>query len=661
MDVVSVQKYVIHTTAYANAEGFFKQVRYVNNNQNIVVQTFRRMTTSQRAIELISLLKLKGLPHMAEITEVLHAGDNNTNDIVGLSMRRYHRTLKQYTHSHTHHRLTAHQKMDLIRQMLQCLECIHSNGIAHRDLSEVNFMVDENNSRRLEDGSVAAHVYLIDFGKAVFTRSEDVKRWWIQPVPATTTTMLNTSTPSITTSTTSSATTTNASSSLPSSTLAAAAAAAAPIPTGSGGDSIPTEEYEGEVIPENRAELEAWCSKLPWVPVKPDHGYRCYRSIQTLPRNRTDHAVLPWLVDPIAEDMYSIGALIWKVFAETEPWHGILDTDLRGLRDIVGNDDTIRTQVHREVAGDLSRHLLLLCLRTQPDDRASAASLLAWLDNPDIATGLLEEWRQHAPTERKKRHAKATFEFEEEQAAAMAAKAKKDDRKKQKRVAEAKKKKMEAEAEKAKLRAEKQRKKDVARVKQQQELDQEKSDKQRELQQQRALQQQFRLYENEHPGYPPPQYGGYQQHIPPGPSHGQKLQHYQQPLPLYSYPPHPPFVHFSQPNYYTYQRPPYQHPYFYPRQPQQKQQPYTPITAAPPLTSTASSSASSSSPSPNLPPPLRPTARPPLQQAAMTIHANNAEQNPYLSRISRPTSSVRTDNAPRHQELSFIMMNPGSQ
>ncbi|KAI8333077.1 hypothetical protein BC941DRAFT_435033 [Chlamydoabsidia padenii] len=668
VNVVSARKYMEHITSYANAEGYFKQVRYVENDKNIVVQTFRRMTTSQRAIELISLLKLKGLPHMAEITEVLHA-DDNVNDVVGLAMRRYQRTLKQYTHAHTHHRLSAHQKMDLIRQMLICLDCIHSNGIAHRDLSEVNFMVDEQNdpeARRLDDGSVAAYVYLIDFGKAVFTRPEDVRRWWIEPMPLrkghdlTSNSGCNNSSNSNNNDNTTAAT------------------------TATSGDILQVDDYDGEVIPANETELETWCTNLPMVRVKPDHGYRCYRSIQTLPRNRVDHAVLPWLVDPIAEDMYSIGALIWKVFAETEPWHGILDTDLRGLREMVADDETIRTQVHREVAGDLSRQLLLKCLCTQPEDRASASTLLAWLDNPNIATGLLEEWAEHAPTERKKRHAKSAFEFEEEQAAA-AAKAKRD-RKKQKQLAEKERKRIEAEEAKTKARMEKQRKREMARLQQQQQRQQGNSNKEKGAI--CAAQGQFRQYQHFPMQHTMPPYG----YMPP-PNQQQSPQHqlgkptqeqlYRQPL--YAYPPHPPYVQLSQPGYYPYQQAPFSMQYYYSQQQQQQRYPPPPafssppgttavpteaVPSAPPLTSTssASSSTSSSPHSSALIIPLRPTTTRPIAQppTPMIFHyENNVNQNPYLSRISRPTSNVREPNPPAYRhpnasspELSIILVKP---
>ncbi|KAI9249660.1 hypothetical protein BDA99DRAFT_523302 [Phascolomyces articulosus] len=355
--LINVKKYLSNTSAFPNAEGYFKHVYYVHGNNDVVVQTFRRMTITQRATELVSLLALHNQPSMGQIIEVLQ---EDGGEIIGLTMKRYQKTLKQYTHKHTHHRLTAHQKMDLIRQMLVCMKCIHELGIAHRDLSEVNFMVDESKTDVLEDGSVKAKLYLIDFGKALLTKPDDMRRWWVDR------------------------------------------------PKVEG-------EYEGEVLPENEEDLETWCKNLPWVKAKPDHGYRHYRSIQTLPRGRTDHDILPWLIHPIAEDIYSIGTLIWKIFSETEPWYGILDTDLKGLRETVKNDFSIEKTLEREVVGKLSRELLRQCLRTSPEDRKSAAEILGWLDHPDVYEGLVKEWTENAPVGRTKRHAKAVYKFEEEQ------------------------------------------------------------------------------------------------------------------------------------------------------------------------------------------------------------------------------------------------------
>ncbi|CDH54470.1 hypothetical protein RO3G_03479 [Lichtheimia corymbifera JMRC:FSU:9682] len=343
--VVHVNKYLSNTSTFPNAEGFFKHVYHVHNDSNVVVQTFRRMTITQRATELVSLLMVHGHDNMGQIVEVLQ---EDGGEIIGLAMRRYQKTLKQYAHKHSHHRLTAHQKMDVIRQMLRCIATIHSLGIAHRDLAEVNFMVDET-AEKLPDDSPRSHVYLIDFGKAIFVRPEDLSRWWVDR------------------------------------------------PRVQG-------EYEGEVLPESRQELEEWCKELPWVRSKPDHGYRHYRSIQTLPRARTDNDTLPYLVNPLAEDVYSLGTLVWKTLGDTEPWCGILDTDLRGLREAVMTDHAIDNILAREVPGPLSRQLLRFFLRTQPQERKSAAAILEWLEQPGIQERLISEWTEFASLSRTKRH-----------------------------------------------------------------------------------------------------------------------------------------------------------------------------------------------------------------------------------------------------------------
>ncbi|KAI7905414.1 kinase-like domain-containing protein [Cokeromyces recurvatus] len=359
--IVDINKYNVSTSSLPNAEGFFKHVFFLSHDKQKVVQTFRHMTISQRTTEIVGLLCLKGLRHMGQITEVLQ---ESHGEIIGLCMERYEKTLKQYTHAHSHHRLTAHQKMDLIIQMLQCLETIHSIGLAHRDLSEVNFMVNETNEK-LRDGSSKAELFLIDFGKSIFTDAKSYRHWWVEQPPA----------------------------------------------------GVSGHDYDGEIVPKTRAELDQWCCRLPWIRSKPDHGYKLYRSIQTLPKSRIDTEDLPWLVNPIAEDLYSIGTIIWKTFAETEPWYGILDTDLKALRETVGQDYHIERALEREVAGELSRQLLLKFLKVSPDQRQSATEVLAWLQDIEIQDGLIHEWEQHAPVGRQKRHAKALFRFDEEQAA----------------------------------------------------------------------------------------------------------------------------------------------------------------------------------------------------------------------------------------------------
>lgn len=103
------------------------------------------------------------------------------------------------------------------------MQVIHEAGLAHRDLSEVNFMVSRQEGK-LEDGSEKVVVYLIDFGKSVFCRADDVRQWFVD------------------------------------------------VPRG-------PDEYKDDVVPESKDELDEWCKNLPWIKAKPDHGYRMYRYV----------------------------------------------------------------------------------------------------------------------------------------------------------------------------------------------------------------------------------------------------------------------------------------------------------------------------------------------------------------------------------------------
>jgi serine/threonine protein kinase len=137
------------------------------------------------------------------------------------------------------------------------------------------------------------------------------------------------------------------------------------------------------------------------------------RSIQTLPKTRSDNQVLSWLIHPQAEDMYSIGVMIWKVFTDTEPWRGILDTDLQGLRYVAEDDYRIQRALEGEVHGELSRQLLLKCLKTRPQDRATASEILEWITRDDVREGLVGEWKMYSSDTRASRRSKNLYGFDD--------------------------------------------------------------------------------------------------------------------------------------------------------------------------------------------------------------------------------------------------------
>jgi serine/threonine protein kinase len=111
--------------------------------------------------------------------------------------------------------------------------------------------------------------------------------------------------------------------------------------------------------------------------------------------------------------MYSIGVMVWKVFTDTEPWRGILDTDLQGLRYVAEDDYRIQRALEGEVHGELSRQLLLKCLKTRPQDRATASEILEWITRDDVREGLVGEWKMYSSDTRASRRSKNLYGFDD--------------------------------------------------------------------------------------------------------------------------------------------------------------------------------------------------------------------------------------------------------
>ncbi|KAF9100506.1 Receptor-interacting serine/threonine-protein kinase 1 [Mortierella sp. AM989] len=303
------------------AQGLFKQIYHVKGEEDLVIQKFKEMDAEsfdQRVREVACLLKLRDMKGVGQIQSII---DDEADHLVGLSMTKYPYTLKQYATNARQHP-TPLQKLHLIRDMVSAMCDIHQAGLAHRDLSEVNIMVDIDNDDLLEDQSHRPHIKVIDFGKSVFVDRDEVKRWSVKSV-------------------------------------------------------IPEEEL----------------SMLPMVVLPPDHGYKLYRSILTLPRSKHDHIPLA-PVDPRSEDVYSLGVLIWRTFSGKSPWNGAIEDDLKKIRYLVESDEQISFQLEREIKGQVSRELLLHCLTAKAETRWTTQRLKNWLLQPDVADGLLKEFEE---------------------------------------------------------------------------------------------------------------------------------------------------------------------------------------------------------------------------------------------------------------------------
>lgn len=337
--IVDIHQYDLDMTLVTH--GDIKSIFYIPNDSTKVIQTFKRMTITQRVSEVVGLLKLAKLPHMPTIYELLHDGKG---EIVGICMQRFDKTLKEFTQTHT----TVYQKMDIIIQMLEITLILHEIGLAHCDLSDANFMVNETNDI-LRDGSKKVELWLINLRKAIFIDSSDYKDWWVK------------------------------------------------CP-----DNI-NKDYDAEVVPKNMHDLDLWCKNLPKVYSKPVHNNYIYHSIETLPKCHSDDQMLPKLINPVAEDMYTLGMIIWKIVSGKEPWAAPEKISLNALREIIKDDITLKNALEDEFPGSTSRHLLSKLLRVAVDKRCAAKEVLTWISVPYLENALIVEWEEYHKMSARKR------------------------------------------------------------------------------------------------------------------------------------------------------------------------------------------------------------------------------------------------------------------
>ncbi|KAK9727673.1 hypothetical protein K7432_001610 [Basidiobolus ranarum] len=297
--------------------GQFKNVHVSASDVNIVVQIYKgigRELIESRLMELACLLKLRGLKRVGEILSIVESDDGIPT---GLTMNRYQKTLKQYLH--IRYNISPQQKYKLMRDLIAAVKVLHDLGIAHRNLSEENIMVNEIEGIFLKDGTLRPKVFLIDYGKARFTRREDIQRWYLYPL-------------------------------------------------------APEEE-----------------KLLPRITSTPDHGYKRYRSIKTLPRSKNDIATLSHDINPFAEDIYSLGVLLWRIFTQQCPLACVFEDDILGLRQIVSDEHRLRTEICKAIPGSKCRELLFGCLAVNDVDRWSVDELSKWIWNQQNRKQLIYE------------------------------------------------------------------------------------------------------------------------------------------------------------------------------------------------------------------------------------------------------------------------------
>ncbi|KAI9292884.1 hypothetical protein K502DRAFT_62064 [Neoconidiobolus thromboides FSU 785] len=136
---------------------------------------------------------------------------------------------------------------------------------------------------------------------------------------------------------------------------------------------------------------------------KPEHGFVLYRSILTIPIHHKQEFIQPIkLYDPKKEDIYSLGILIFRILTNLSPWGGVLEKQLKQIREII--EDPIEQYKHlKRDLKDNNCWLELLCflLHPKPELRWNSREIVKYLKVN--AKKLLEECIMLSKARTKKR------------------------------------------------------------------------------------------------------------------------------------------------------------------------------------------------------------------------------------------------------------------
>ncbi|KAI8637814.1 hypothetical protein BD408DRAFT_353022 [Parasitella parasitica] len=272
---------------------------------------------------------------MPKVYQVLHDG---TGEIVGICLQRFEKTLKEHIYQST---LTPHQQFDIVMQLLEATLIMHEIGLAHRNLSMVNFMVSQT-EQVLRDGSKKFELWVINFRNLVFTEPSCYRDWWV----------------------------------------------ACP-------DTV-NPDYDSQVMPRSLRELDTWCKHLPAIRSKPARSEYRYRPLETLPQHPCDDQVLPHLVNPVAEDLYTLGMVIWEVMLVMKPLISINTDNLETLRKTIQQETTLLNTMLDEINHTTMKNLLIKLLSPSAERRDTARSVISWLSTPFVDLCLISELRYPA-------------------------------------------------------------------------------------------------------------------------------------------------------------------------------------------------------------------------------------------------------------------------
>ncbi|KAJ9059756.1 hypothetical protein DSO57_1038193 [Entomophthora muscae] len=322
-------------------DGHFKVI-FAHPNPKLrdicVVSLFKCIEPSNlpaRLNELALLVKFKGIKGFSQINSIVL---DSQRQIIGFVLKRHAATFKEVLHRGN---LAPQIKLGLTYRLARVLRDLHNRNVAHRDLSEVNLMVDINlfeeikgsittfnrprKSQKTSETSKAIKLegnledlisedpIIIDFGKSALLSSQYTRVF--KDV------------------------------------------------TGS----LPPYVSAPEYLPKLRLDV-------------PDEGFRLYRSIVTLPgpkRASPEECIF----DGLKEDVYGFGIIMFRVITGTMPWGSIQESCIGRLREIVSNESEQKRFLLQDLPhSPFWRKLLLKTLHPDPDIRWSMAKVVAYFE-----------------------------------------------------------------------------------------------------------------------------------------------------------------------------------------------------------------------------------------------------------------------------------------
>lgn len=346
------------------ASGFFKDTLvHPTDPHTKVFAIFKDLSSGSLPIrlnELSLLMKFRDREGFSQISSIVVDDDQK---ITGFTMKRHHSTFKELLRNHRS--MTPKFRLGIIYRVVCLVKELHENQVAHRDLSEVNIMVDEGLFLASRNGMVGNSR---PRRNANNTNNTIIPKPSLDPRSRKRGSILNELVPSP---------------ELP--TDLNTLLDESPVIIDFGKSAFLNEPFTKDfqsVIGSLPPAVTAPDLLPNLLLTTPDLGFPLYRSIVTLPRNkRSTESDRGIVFDGLKEDVFSLAILIYRILSGLMPWGGLLETSLPELRKVVEDEETMMLHLKRDLPNCGKWHMLLIkSLDPDPNSRWSTLDVKLFIE-----------------------------------------------------------------------------------------------------------------------------------------------------------------------------------------------------------------------------------------------------------------------------------------